>query len=69
MVLIICGASFWSCSKDKREKPEKGAIEKITEKTGKEIADKLQKPIKNARAVKNKQEERAKEIEKTLNGQ
>jgi DNA topoisomerase VI subunit B len=68
-VIFLCSISFWSCSKDKGTESDKGAIEKMTEKAGKEIADKLQKPIKQARSVKKKQEDRSKEIEKTLKGQ
>jgi hypothetical protein len=41
----------------------------MTEKAGKDIADRLQKPIKQARSVKKKQEEKSKEIEKALKGQ
>jgi DNA topoisomerase VI subunit B len=69
MVMFLCSASFWSCSKNKDTESKKGAIEKMTEKAGKKIADKLQKPIRQARSVKEKQEERDKELEKALKGQ
>jgi hypothetical protein len=69
MLMFLCGVSVWSCSKDKGTESDKGAIEKMTEKAGKEIVDKMQKPIKQARSVKKKQEDRDKEIEKTLKGQ
>ena len=69
MVLFLCSASFWSCSKDKDTESKKGAIEKMTEKTGKEIADKLQKPIRDARSVKKQQEKRNKELENAIKGQ
>ena len=69
MVMFLCGAAFWSCSGDKETEPKKGAIEKMTEKTGKEIADQLQKPIKSARFVKEMQEKRDKKIEKDLKDQ
>jgi protein involved in sex pheromone biosynthesis len=69
MVMFLCSVSFWSCSKDKDTGSKKGAIEKMTEKTGKEIADTLQKPIRNARSVKKKQEERDKELENAIKGQ
>jgi|GEM_PF-2816285 DNA topoisomerase VI subunit B len=68
-VIFLCSASFWSCSRDKEKESKKGAIEKMTEKAGKDIADRLQKPIKQARSVKKKQEEKSKEIEKALKGQ
>ncbi len=69
MVMFLCSVSFWSCSKDNDTESKKGAIEKMTEKTGKEIADKLQKPIRNARSVKKKQEERDKALENAMKGQ
>ncbi len=69
MVMFLCSVSFWSCSRDKNTESKKGAIEKMTEKAGKDIADRLQKPIKEARSVKKKQEERSKEIEKAINSQ
>ena len=69
MVMFLCSASLWSCSKDKDTESKKGAIEKMTEKTGKEIADQLQKPIKQARSVKEKQEKSDKELEKAIKGQ
>jgi hypothetical protein len=69
MVMFLCSASFWSCSKNKDTESKKGAIEKMTENAGKKIADKLQKPIRQARSVKEKQEERDKELEKAIKGQ
>ena len=69
MVMFLCGAAFWSCSGDKETEPKKGAIEKMTQKTGKEIAAELQKPIKGARSVKEMQEKRDKKIEKDLKNQ
>lgn len=69
MVLLLCSAAFLACSKDKEAEPEKGAIEKMTDKTAKEIVDKIQAPIKGARSVKDQQEDRSREIEKTLKEQ
>jgi DNA topoisomerase VI subunit B len=69
LVMFLCSVSFWSCSKGKETESKKGAIEKMTEKAGKEIADRLQRPIKEARSAKKKQEDRSKEIEKALKGQ
>jgi hypothetical protein len=69
MVMFLCSAALWSCSGDKKTESKKGAVEKMTEKTGKEIAAALQKPIKSARSVKEKQEKRSKEIEKALKDQ
>lgn len=69
MVLLLCSAGFLSCSKDKEAESEKGTIEKMTDKTAKEIVDKIQAPIKGARSVKDQQEKRSKEVEKALKEQ
>jgi predicted transcriptional regulator len=69
MVLLLCSAGFFACSKDKEAEREKGAIEKMTDKTAKEIVDKIQAPIKSARSVKDQQEDRSKKMEKTLKEQ
>ena len=47
-----------SCSGDKEEK---GRIEKMTEKVGKDAANKIMTPIEKAKAVKEEQEERDRE--------
>jgi len=47
-----------SCSKDKEEK---GSVEKITEKAGKDMANKIMAPIDKAKAAKEMQEERDRE--------
>jgi hypothetical protein len=69
MTLLLFGAGFLSCSKDKEAEREKGAIKKMTDKTAKEIVDKIRAPIKGARSVKDQQEERSREIEKALKEQ
>lgn len=69
MVMFLCSVSYWGCSKGEDAESKKGAIEKMTETTGKEIADKLQKPIRNARSVKKKQEDRDKALENAMKGQ
>lgn len=69
MVLLLCSAAFFACSKDKDAASEKGAIEKMTDTTAKEIVDKTRAPIKGARSVKDQQEDRSREIEKALKEQ
>ena len=68
-VLLLSGAGFLACSKDKEAESRKGAIEEMTDNTAKEIVDKIQAPIKGARSVKDQQEDRSKEIEKALKEQ
>ena len=48
-----------SCSGDKEEK---GSIEKMTEKVGKDAAKKITEPIDKAKAVKAQQEARDREM-------
>lgn len=70
MVLMLCSSAFLACSKDKESEPEKGAIEKMTDKTAKEIVGKIQAPIKGARSVKDQQEDRSrarKGFKRTIN--
>jgi len=69
MVLLLCGAGFLSCSKDKEAEREKRTIENMTDKTAKEIVDKIQAPIEGARSIKDQQENRSKEVEKALKEQ
>ena len=69
MVLLLCSAAFLACSKDREAESEKGTIEKMTDKTAKEIVDKIQTPIKGAHSAKKQQEERSRNIEKTLKEQ
>lgn len=58
---LLSGAStFVACSGDKEEK---SAIEKMTEKAGKDMADKLTAPINKARSVKDQADQRGSEME------
>lgn len=61
-VLILICMTFLGCPDKKTAEPEKGAIEKWTEKTGKEAADKLQAPIDKARAVKGLSDDRTRDM-------
>jgi hypothetical protein len=55
LLSIGLAVSVFSCSGDKEEK---GRIEKMTEETGRELADKITAPIDKAKAVKVQQEDR-----------
>jgi hypothetical protein len=48
-----------SCSKDREEK---GSVEKMTEKAGKDAANKIMAPIDKAKAAKEMQEARDREV-------
>ena len=68
VLLLIC-MTFFGCPDKKTAEPEKGAIEKWTEKTGKEVADKLQAPIDKARALKEQTDARMSDMTNKLNAQ
>ena len=62
-------AAFFACSNNKEAEAEKGRIEKMTDKTAKEVVNRIRTPIDKAQSVKNKQEDRMSEMEKTLKEQ
>ncbi|MDL1977528.1 MAG: hypothetical protein LWX52_05430 [Deltaproteobacteria bacterium] len=67
VVAVLLGSTaFFGCSNDKEGKSEKGAIEKLTDKTAKEVVRIIRTPIDNARSVKNQQENRFRNMEETL---
>ena len=65
MLLLGC-AVFFACSDNKKADSEKGAIEKMTDKTAKEAVNRIRTPIDKAQSVKNQQDDRLREMEKTL---
>jgi hypothetical protein len=58
LVVGAVGIFSVSCS----DKEEKGSIEKMTEKAGKDAAKKIMEPIDKAKAVKAQQEARDREV-------
>ncbi|MDL1975336.1 MAG: hypothetical protein LWX55_11285 [Deltaproteobacteria bacterium] len=66
VAVLLSSTAFLACSNDKEAKSEKGAIEKLTDKTAKEVVRRIRTPIDNARSVKNQQENRFRNMEETL---
>ena len=66
IALLIGSAMFLACSNNKEAESEKGTIEAMTDKTAKEVVRRIRTPIKKARSVKNKQEDRLSDMDKTL---
>jgi hypothetical protein len=66
IVLSLSCAIFFACSKDKDIEPEKGRIEKMTDRTADAIVKKIKTPIERARAVKDMEKERMEHIDETL---
>jgi hypothetical protein len=64
--VVLVSGTFFACSNNKESAEKKGAIEKMTDKTAKEIVDKIQAPIDKARSAAKKEEDRMKEIDEAL---
>ncbi|UCD89631.1 MAG: hypothetical protein JSW04_14670 [Desulfobacterales bacterium] len=69
IAVLLGSAVFFACSNNKEAEAEKGRIEKMTDKTAKEVVNRIRTPIDKAQSVKNKQEDRMSEMEKTLKEQ
>ena len=54
---------------EKDDEKEKGAIEKMTEKTAQDIVNKIQTPIDRAKNAKEIEEDRAKKMDEMLKEQ
>ena len=68
LALFFGGGVFLACSNntEAESEPEKGAIEKMTDRTAKQIVNRIRTPINKARSVKDQQEGRQKEMEESL---
>lgn len=60
---VLASGIFFACSDKKGPENKKGAIEKITDKTAKEIVDRIQTPIDKARSAAKQGEDRLKELD------
>ena len=61
--LILFGGAFFSCSNKKEPEAEKGAIEKMTEDTAREVVKGIRAPIDKARSVAQQEADRVKDME------
>lgn len=69
IVLFFGSAIFIACPDNKEAESEKGTIEKMTDKAAKEMVNKIRTPIDKARSVKDQQEDKLEEIDKTIKEQ
>ena len=69
MVLFIGSAIFIACPDNKDAESEKGTIEKMTDKTAKEMVGRIRTPIEKAQSVKDQQGNRLSDMEETLKDQ
>jgi len=66
MALFLFCAVFVSCTSKKDAEPEKGAIDKMTDRAAKEMADSIQIPLERARTAAKEQEDKMRELEEAL---
>ena len=64
LLLVICPL-ISACSKKDGEE-EKGAIDKMTDHAAEVAVEKIRKPIEQAEAARNLEEERVKEVDEVL---
>ena len=67
--LCICSSLLLSCTKSEDTETEKGAIDRMTEKTGKEMADRITDPLEKARDAKEMVEKNYIDMEENLKNQ
>lgn len=65
-VLLFGGVVLLACSNNNEAELEKGTIEKITDKTAKEMVNRIRTPIEKARSVKDQQEDRWKDMDESV---
>ncbi len=66
IALLLSSAMNFACSNNKEAESEKGTVEKVTDKAAKEMVDRIRGPIKKARAAKELQEKRNRDMEEAL---
>jgi hypothetical protein len=64
-VALVSGM-FGACSNKKEPADKKGAIEKFTDKTARDIVDKIHAPIDKARSAAKQGDDRIKEMDEVL---
>ncbi|MCK5505926.1 MAG: hypothetical protein KAJ10_12240 [Thermodesulfovibrionia bacterium] len=64
--LLLISSTHIACSSHKEAESEKGTIEKMTDRKGKEMADSITVPIEKARAARELVEGRGSDMEEAL---
>ena len=67
--LFIVSPLLLSCTKSEDTETEKGAIERMTEKAGKEMADRITDPLEKAREAKELVEKNYRDMDENLKNQ
>jgi hypothetical protein len=66
LALFLSGTGLLACSNNKEAESEKGRIEKMTDKAAKKMVNRIRTPINKARSVKDRQEDRLKDMDESL---
>ncbi|HDH05053.1 MAG TPA: hypothetical protein ENH01_04970 [Nitrospirae bacterium] len=66
IALLLSSAVNFACSNNKEAESEKGTAQEVTEKAAKEMVDRIRGPIEKARAAKELQEQKYRDIEEAL---
>ena len=69
ILLFFWSSVFFACSDKQDALSEKSAIEKMTEETGQELADRLSSPIEKARKAAKQEEGRQNDMVNAANDQ
>jgi hypothetical protein len=69
VVLCICSTLLLSCAKSEDTEKEKGAIDRMSEKAGKEMADRIADPLEKARIAKEQVDENYRDMEEDIRGE
>ena len=64
--MVLASGTFFACSNKKEPEEKKGAIEKMTDKTAKEIVDRIHAPIDKAHSAAKQVDDRMKEMDDAL---
>jgi hypothetical protein len=66
-ILFLFSTSFIACSEKQESQPEKGAVEKLSDKTSKEISDRMLAPLDRAKEAGEKAQDKINEEQKEAN--
>ncbi|KPK00897.1 MAG: hypothetical protein AMK71_07550 [Nitrospira bacterium SG8_35_4] len=66
MALFLFCSVIVACTSKKEGETEKGAIDKMTDRAAKEMADSIQIPLQKARAAAKQQEDKMRALEEAL---
>jgi hypothetical protein len=69
LILLLSASLFVACSSGKDAETEKGAIDKMTDRAAKGMADSIQIPLQRARTAAKLQEDKMRELDEAMKDQ